>query len=152
MGKRFGVIEKSLGRWGDKHCGEKSGRNEEKIMQTLYIEIPIYRWIEKCRKLSKIKKVRNSYREGIKQLSKGVHSKRGSINREAIEHLSSIQKLPQWIEWLLRSYWDWISRISTISMDSQWIEFAITAIEKRSSRGLIDTLAVERYWETVEIA
>ena len=42
-----------------------------------------------------------------------------------------------------------------IEPDSQkprWIEIAITAIEKRSSRGLIDSLAIERCWEAVEIA
>ena len=38
------------------------------------------------------------------------------------------------------------------SQESRWIEIAITAIEKRSSRGSIDSLAVERYQEAVEIA
>ena len=38
------------------------------------------------------------------------------------------------------------------SQESRWIEIAITAIEKRSSRGSIDSLVVERYREVVEIA
>ena len=38
------------------------------------------------------------------------------------------------------------------SQDSQWIEIAIIAIEKRSSKGSIDSLVVERYQEVVEIA
>ena len=54
-------------------------------------------------------------------LSRGVHSKVTSMDREAIEYLSSIQKLPR------------------------WIEIMITSIEKRSSRGSIDSLAVKRY-------
>ena len=39
-----------------------------------------------------------------KELSRGVHSKVTSMDREAIEHLLSIQKLPRWIKKLLRSY------------------------------------------------
>ena len=40
------------------------------------------------------------------KLSRGIHSKVISMDRAAIENLSSIQKLPRWIEKLLRSYWD----------------------------------------------
>ena len=36
--------------------------------------------------------------------------------------------------------------------ESQWIEIAITAIEKGSSKGSIDSLAVNRYREAIEIA
>ena len=39
-----------------------------------------------------------------------------------------------------------------IEIESQWIKIAITAIEKRSSRGLIDSLAIKRYREAIEIA
>ena len=42
-----------------------------------------------------------------------------------------------------------------IKLDSQkpqWIEIAITTMEKKSSRGSIDSLTVERYPEAVEIA
>ena len=38
------------------------------------------------------------------------------------------------------------------SQQPQWIKIAITTIEKGSSRGSIDSLAVERYQEAVEIA
>ena len=34
----------------------------------------------------------------IEDLSRGVHNKKGSMDREAIKYLSSIQKLPRWIE------------------------------------------------------
>ena len=34
----------------------------------------------------------------------------------------------------------------------RWIKIAITTIKKGSSRGTIDSLAVERYREAVEIA
>ena len=61
---------------------------------------PIYRksQISMDRKVSRFKMPRNSYRATIEDLSRGVHSKRGSMDREAIVHLSSIQKLPRWIE------------------------------------------------------
>ena len=42
--------------------------------------------------------------------------------------------------------------IETKSQKPRWIKIAITAIKKRSSKGLIDSLAVERYREAVEIA
>ena len=56
------------------------------------------------------------------ELLRGVHSNLTSMDREAIE------------------------------FESRWIKIAITAIEKRSSKGSIDSLAVERYREVVEIA
>ena len=71
------------------------------------------------------------------------------MDQEAIENLSSIQKLPWWIKKLSRSC---RAAIEPDSQKPQWIEIAITTIEKRSSRGLIDSLAVERCWEAVEIA
>ena len=36
------------------------------------------------------KNTRNSFREAIEDLSRGVHSKRGSMDREGIKHLSII--------------------------------------------------------------
>ena len=38
------------------------------------------------------------------------------------------------------------------SQKLQWIEIAITTVKKGRSKGLIDSLAVERYREAVEIA
>ena len=88
--------------------------------------------------VSRIKKARNSYRE------------------------VSIAKGPRWIEKLLsiyqayRNFLDGLSRCSEAiqikSQESRWIEFAIITIEKRSSKGSIDSLVVERYREVVEIA
>ena len=42
--------------------------------------------------------------------------------------------------------------IKTNSQKPRWIEIAITAIEKGSSRGLIDSLAVKRCPAAVKIA
>ena len=42
--------------------------------------------------------------------------------------------------------------IKTNSQKPRWIEIAITAIEKESSRGSIDSLAVEKCLAAVEIA
>ena len=39
-----------------------------------------------------------------------------------------------------------------VKIESQWNEIVITAIEERSSRASIDSLAIERYQEAVEIA
>ena len=38
------------------------------------------------------------------------------------------------------------------SQKLQWIEIAITIVKKGRSKGLIDSLAVERYREVVKIA
>ena len=38
------------------------------------------------------------------------------------------------------------------SQKLRWIEIVITAVEKGRSRGSIDSLAIERYRETVETA
>ena len=42
--------------------------------------------------------------------------------------------------------------IETNSQKPQWIEITITDIEKRSLRGLMDSLVAERCREAVEIA
>ena len=46
------------------------------------------------------------------ELLRGIHSKVTLMDREAIEHLSNIQKLPRWIKKLLRSYRDKFSKTS----------------------------------------
>ena len=74
----------------------------EKYRTEIYIYIYINRkhdsrWIEQCRDL-------NFANRAIKELLIGVHSKVTSMDREAIEHLSSIQKLSQWIKKLSSSY------------------------------------------------
>ena len=48
-----------------------------------------------------------------------------------------------------RSCW---APIKTSSQKPQWIKIVIIAIEKGSLRCSIDPLAIERYWEAVEIA
>ena len=106
--------------------------NEMEIVLTLYIEIPVSRWIKRCWELLR------SYRE------------------------VSTAKCPRWIEGLSRIYWanknflDGLricrEAIKTNSQKLRWIKIAITTIEKRSLKGSIDSLAIERYQEAVEIA
>ena len=45
---------------GQKGLGEIE-KNETEIALTLYIEIPVSQWIERCRELSRIKMARGSY-------------------------------------------------------------------------------------------
>ena len=73
---------------------------------------------------------------------------------QSTEQLSS-RSQPRWIENLSRIYQPdrkfldgsriYLAGIEIESQESRWIEIAITFIEKRSSRGSIDSLAVKRY-------
>ena len=83
---KFGVREKCLGRGRDVFCRERSGRNERNVAQTLYIEILVSRWMERCQKLSRIKKQEIA----IEELSRVVYNKRGSMDREAVKQLSRL--------------------------------------------------------------
>ena len=85
LGMRFGVRERWLGRWGDVFCWERSRRKGENITHTLFIGTPVSRWIERYRYLSRIK----TREMAIEDLSRGFHSKRGSMDWEAIEHPES---------------------------------------------------------------
>ena len=51
LGKRFGVRERCLGRWEVWRDQERSRRNKRNVAQTLFIEILVSRWIERCREL-----------------------------------------------------------------------------------------------------
>ena len=69
----------------------------------------------------------------------------------------SIEKKPTSSSyWASRNFLDGSSgcraAIEIESQESRWIEIAITAIKKGSSKGSIDSLAIERYWEVVKIA
>ena len=44
-----------------------------------------------------------------------------------------------------------LEAIETNSQKLRWIDIALTAVEKGRSRGLIDSLTVERYREAVEM-
>ena len=73
----------------------------------------------------------------------------------------STAKWPWWIEKLSSIYWanrNFLNRsrscregIETNSQKLRWIEIVITVVEKGRSRGLIDSLAIERYREVVEM-
>ena len=111
-------------------------------MLTLYVDKYDAWWISRHQKVLRIKicymELSSSYRE------------------------VSTAKWPRWIEKLSRIYWAYKnfldgSRscwavIETNSQKPRWIEITITAIEKGSLKSLIDSLAIKRYWEVVEIA
>ena len=105
---------------------------------------PIYKnpQILTDREVSRIKIRENSYQVAIENLLKGVHNKKGSMDRKAIEHLSSMQKLPRWIEKLSISYRDWISRIS---MDQDCDN------RERKLKSSIDSLAVKKLSRLLKI-
>ena len=66
------------------------------------------------------------------------------MNQEAVENLSARQKVARWIEKLSRIYREEIQK-------PQWIEIAITSIEKRRKRGLIETNLSRISREAVEL-
>ena len=61
-----------------------------------------------------------------------IKQKLTSRDRESIEDLSAIQKVSRWIENISRSYRDKVQR-------ARWIEIALTSVETRRKRGLIDS-------------
>ena len=82
-------------------------RNERNVTQTLYIEIHVSRWIERCRELSRIKTCKLTVEE-LSRIYREVFIAKGS---RWIEKLSSIQKVPRWIE-----------QLSSIQKVPRWIE------------------------------
>ena len=114
-------------------------------MQTLFIEIPVSRWIERCRDLSRIK----TREIAIEELSSNYREVSTANKVRWIEKLSSIYRA-------YRNFLDgsssYLASIKIESQESRWIEIVITAIEKESSKGSIDSLAIKRYQEAVEIA
>ena len=66
------------------------------------------------------------------------------MNQETVENLSARQKVARWIEKLSRIYREEIKK-------PQWIEIAITSIEKRRKRGLIETNLSRICREAVEL-
>ena len=102
---------------------------------SLYIDIFATRWIGKCWEL---KFARRSNWVAIKRCpqQKGLNGSKSY--QTSIEHTETSLMDQEAIE--------------IESQESRWIEIAITTIEKRSSRGSIDSLVVERYREVVEIA
>ena len=80
--------EKWVGGGEESEPIERDRKKREKIALRLYIGNHDSRWIERCWDL-------NLPDGAIEELSRGVHNKVTSMNREAIKHLSSIQKLPR---------------------------------------------------------
>ena len=76
--------------------------NEKRIALTLFIEISVSRWIERCRELLRFKMARRSYRGAIERCPQQCdldgsrsyresieHTGTSSMDRESIEKLSS---------------------------------------------------------------
>ena len=66
------------------------------------------------------------------------------MDRKAIENLSARQKIARWIEKLSKSYRDEIQK-------AQWIEIALTSIELRRNRGLIEENLLRICRKTVKL-
>ena len=75
----------------------------------------------------------------IEDLSRGVHSKRVSMDREAIEHLLSIQRVSRWIKQLSRSYQEcdkkklkWLDRQPSYQeVSSSYRDYLKTVFQRR---------------------
>ena len=88
--KRFRVIEGVFGKVRSLKELREIKKNEWEIALNLYIEIHDSQWIKRFGEVSRFK----FWQIGT------------LMDREAIENLSSIQKLPWWIKKLLSSYRD----------------------------------------------
>ena len=73
-----------------------------------------------------------------------IDGKSTSMDREAVENLSAIQKVFRWIEKLLRHHQDEFQK-------AQWIEIVLTSVEKRRKRGTIDANLLRIYRKAVEL-
>ena len=105
----------------------KKKKKQRKIALRLYIGNHNSQWIERCREVSRFK----SYQM---ELLRGIHSKVTLMDREAIEHLSNIQKLPRWIKKLLRSYRDKFSKTSMDrNCDNNYRERKLKRLDKQPS-------------------
>ena len=103
-------------------------KNEPEIAWILYIEPFKSRQNESCREVSRFKLRQMHLSNSYPEVS---IAKTGSMDRRVIKHLSRRQKLSRWIEELSRSYRD---------------------CDKKKLKSLIDSLAIERCREAVEIA
>ena len=92
LGMKFGVRERWLGRGRDVFCQERLGRNEENIAQTLFIGIPVSRWIDRYQDLSRIK-TREIAIEELLRICREVSIAKGA---RWIEKVSSIYQLFGW--------------------------------------------------------
>ena len=134
-----------FGRERDTILLRKIGEKWEKFVLNLYIENHKARWIERCQEVSSFK-TQELANEELLRIYQEVPTKKGT---QWIGKLSSIYRAS-------RNFRDGSSScratIKIESQESRWIEIAIIAIKKGSSKGSIDSLVVERYREAVEIA
>ena len=95
-----------FGRGRDDFLSREISEKWKKIALMLYID---KKWSSMDWEVSSFK---ISLDGAIEELSRGVHSKVTLMDWVAIENLSSIQKLPRWIEKLLSTYQDQFSKTS----------------------------------------
>ena len=128
------VVYEVFGRKRSVFLSREIEKNERKIMLRLYIEKHESRWIECYWEMS------------------STNSQQMYLSR-CYQELSTA-KWPQWIEQLLRIYQVvkkflngsriYGAAIETNSQKLQWIEIALTFVEKGRSKISIDSLAIER--------
>ena len=124
-----------FGRERSEFLSREIKENERKISLRIYIEKHEGRWIERCRVVIFD---RWSYRGAIERCPTQSDLDGSRSYQESIEHTETSSMDREAIE--------------TNSQKLQWIKIAKTAVEKRRSRGSIDSLAVKRYREAIEIA
>ena len=94
--------KEGLGESGESFYREKLEKMRKRITLTLFIEISVSRWIERCRELLRFKMARRSYRgaiercpqqcdlDGLRSYRESIeHTGTSSMDRESIEKLSS---------------------------------------------------------------
>ena len=124
-----------FGEMRSQNQSRKIEKNERQIALRLFIGSHNSRWIESCRDLNFD---RWSCRGAIERCPQQSDLDGSRSYRASIEHTETSSMDREAIE--------------TNSQKFRWIEIAKIAIKIGSSRGLIDSLAVERYQEAVKIA
>ena len=95
-------------------------------------ETRCYGWQDKREMQNMWKTIHARGSRQIEKLSAAIEQKPTWMDRTAIEHLSSRQKVSWWIENLSSCYREKVQK-------AQWIEIALTSIETRRKRGSIDS-------------
>ena len=103
---------------GESFYREKLEKMRKRITLTLFIEISVSRWIERCQKLSRIKIFIISYRGANERCQQQGYLDGSRSYQASIEHKKT-------------SLMDRVA-IEIESQESRWIEIAITTIEKGS--------------------
>jgi len=98
--------------------------------------------IEKCKKCEKQCMQKGPDRS--RSCRAAIKQKPTLMDRESVKNLSARQKVSQWIEQLSRSYWEKLQI-------TQWIEIALTSVNKRRKRVSIDSNLSRICREAIEL-